>query len=144
MSVTTMGLAVAWLLTLALNLMLWGQELWLSQAPGILCLVQLGMLLPLLLLTFKALTRQMPVNGYRAVLVGTSGAAVTLLDLLLYLHPETGSAQVTHRMPWVRSSEFFGPVPTALLALLLYTCQLYFQLLAYWEMQGKDLREQST
>lgn len=144
MSVSTMPLVVAWLLALALNLMLWGQELWLRQGPGILCLVQLGILLPLFLLTFKTLKRQLPVNGYRAELVGTSGAAVTLLNLLLHLHPESDSAQVMNRIPWIRSSEFLGPLPSGLLAPLLYTCQIHFQLQAYWELSGTDLRDHSA
>ncbi|MEW9680690.1 hypothetical protein [Pseudomonas sp. TE50-2] len=135
---STVPLAVAWLMALTLNLMLWGQELWLDRVPGIVCLAQLGTLLPLLFLTFKALLRQMPVTGYRALLVGALGAVVTTLDLMIYVHPGGGSAQLFQSMHWVRSAESIGPLPTALLVLLIYLCLLYCQLLAYWNMQCAD------
>ncbi|AUY34158.1 hypothetical protein C3F42_13425 [Pseudomonas sp. PONIH3] len=72
----------AWFLALALNVMLWGQEVVLAQAPGVICLVQLMLLVPILWLASTALYRHGQSALYRGLL--SAAAAGTLASSICW------------------------------------------------------------
>ena len=130
-------LVAAWFLALGLNVMLWGQEVMLAQAPGLICLVQLMLLVPLLWLASKALHRHGQSALYRGLLLATAAGMLAYADLLVYL--QSGTEPAEDSIHWVRhAGETIGPLPSALLAVLLVVCLLNCQLQAYWEAQASQ------
>lgn len=141
----SMPIVAAWLFAVALNVVLWGQEMVVARAPGVVCLAQLLPLLPLLLLMSKALIRPAPQPLGSGVLLGTLGAMLALLDLMIYLHPGGLSGSTIQGVHLVRGAhESIGPLPTALLVVLIFVCLLNCQLQGYWGCQqgtGCDERQ---